>query len=289
MRYEGSIYRPPSEAWSLIIQATIGCSHNKCTFCSMYKDKKFRIRKTHEIIEDINSARNTYKKIHRVFLADGDALIMKTEELLKILQHIEKTIPECERVGVYASPKSIMTKSPEELKILHQAGLGIAYLGLESGSDEILSKINKGVSSKEIIDAGKAIKEAGILLSVTLISGLGGKALWREHAVKSALTVNEMKPDYLGLLTLMLEPSTNLYEDVRNGLFQVLTPKEVAMETLELLKHLDAEGCVFRSNHASNYLSLKGTLNRDKDRMIGELIEALEGHRGFKDERLRGL
>lgn len=289
MRYEGKLYRPPSEAWSLIIQATIGCSHNNCTFCSMYKNKNFRIRNTDEIIEDINTGRNTYKNINRVFLADGDALMIKTSELLEILKHIKTTIPECERIGIYASPKSIMTKSLEDLKTLYEAGLGIAYLGLESGSDKILNNINKGASSKEIIESGKKIKKAGILLSVTLISGLGGKELWKEHAIESAKAINEIKPDYLGLLTLMLEVDTKLYGDVNKGLFDILTPKEVALETLELLEHLDCQGCVFRSNHASNYLSLKGTLNNDKERMINELKKAIESEVGFKNEWMRGL
>lgn len=289
MRYEGSVYRPPSEAWSLIIQATIGCSHNKCSFCSMYKDKKFRIRKTEEVLEDIKEARMAYKSIKRVFLADGDALIIKTSELLKILNFIKELIPECERVGIYASPRSIMLKTPEELRLLREAGLGIAYLGLESGSDEILRYINKGADSEEIVQAGLKIKDAGILLSVTLISGLGGKKLWKEHALESAKAISKMKPDYLGLLTLMVEPGTKLYDDVAKGEFELLTPHQVALETIELLKNIDADGCVFRSNHASNYLSLKGTLNKDKEMLIKQLNDAIEGQVDFRDEYLRGL
>lgn len=289
LRYEGSIYRPPSEAWSLIIQATIGCSHNKCSFCSMYKDKRFRIRNTEDIIEDLTEARRLYKSIKRVFIADGDALIIKTSELLKILEYIKVIIPECERVGIYASPKSIETKSIDELKMLKDAGLGIAYLGLESGSDEILQNIDKGTSSNEIIGAGKKIRKAGILLSVTLISGLGGKKLWMEHAIKSAKAINKMQPDFLGLLTLMVEPGTRLYEEVARGEFQLLNPKEVSLETMELIKNLDCEGCVFRSNHASNYLALKGNLNKDKELMIHQLQKAIEGELDFKDEFLRGL
>lgn len=289
MRYEGSIYRPPSEAWSLIVQATIGCSHNKCSFCNMYKDKKFRIRNTKDIIEDLSEARRLYKSIKRIFLADGDALIIKTSELLKILEHIRTTIPECERVGIYASPKSVGTKSLEELKILKNAGIGIAYLGLESGSDEILERIDKGASSYEIIEAGKKIREAGILLSVTLISGLGGKELWKEHSIKSAEAISKMKPDFLGLLTLMVYNGTKLYEEIGKEEFQLLTPKEVAIETAELIKNLDCEGCVFRSNHASNYLSLKGTLNKDKELLLNQLYEAIEGEADFREEFLRGL
>ena len=286
LEYEGSIYRPPSEARSLIIQATIGCSHNKCTFCSMYKDKKFRIRNTDEIIKDINKGRSLYKRIDRVFLADGDALIIKTTELLEILKHIKIVFPECERIGIYASPKSIATKSIEELELLYKAGLGIAYLGLESGSDKILNRINKGATAKEIIESSKKIKESKILLSVTLISGLGGKELWEEHAIESAKVISEIKPDYLGLLTLMLEYGSKLYDDVENGLFKILTPKEIAIETLELLKNLDSEACIFRSNHASNYLSLKGTLNKDKDKMIDILKEAIKTEKAYKSRNV---
>lgn len=289
LRYEGKVYRPPSESKSVIIQATIGCSHNKCTFCSMYKEDQFRIRKTEEIIEGINSARIDYRNISRVFLADGDALMIKTEELVKILHYIKNIIPECERIGIYASPKSIMTKSIEELKILKAAGLSIAYLGLESGSDEILEDINKGATSDEIIHEANKLKDANILLSVTLISGLGGKEKWKQHAIESAKAINQIQPDFLGLLTLMIEPGTKMYDDVNSGDFQLLNPEEIAVETLLLLENLDVEGCIFRSNHASNYISLKGTLNHDKDIMIKQLKQAIDGEVGFKDEYLRGL
>lgn len=289
MRYEGRLYRPPSEARSVIIQATIGCSHNKCTFCSMYKEEKFRIRRTDEIIKDIDLARERYSNINRMFLADGDALMIKTPELIKILKYIKTSIPECERIGIYASPKSIMTKSLEDLKNLKNAGLSIAYLGLESGSDEILFNVNKGVTSEQIITGGNKIKKAGILLSVTLISGLGGKEKWKKHAVESAIAINKMNPNYLGLLTLLIEPNTQFYEDVNSGKFEVLNPKEIALETLELLTHLDAEGCILRSNHSSNYISLRGTLNTDKDKMIDQLKQASIGELNFKDEFLRGF
>lgn len=289
LRYEGKVFRPPSEARSLIIQATIGCSHNKCTFCSLYKDDHFKIRKTEDIIEDINSARINYGNINRIFLADGDALMIKTEDLVQILNHIKNSFPECNRIGIYASPKSIITKSVEDLKLLKAAGLSIAYLGLESGSNEILLDINKGATSEEIINEANKLKDADILLSITLISGLGGKENWRQHAIESAKTINSIKPDYLGLLTLMVEPGTKLFDDVNSGEFQLLSPEEVALETLVLLENLDAEGCIFRSNHASNYISLKGTLNQDKDIMINQLKQAIDGQMDFKDEFLRGL
>lgn len=288
MRYEGSVYRPPSEARSWILQATIGCSHNKCTFCNMYKDKDFRIRDTDELIGEIHQARKTYPSIKRIFIADGDALMIKQQDLLKITRELAKEFPECERIGIYASPKSIHLKSVEDLRELKGAGLGIAYLGLESGSDRILEKVQKGDSSEGIVSAGKKIKESELLLSVTVISGLGGREFWQEHARETALAVNRMKPDYLGLLTLMVEPGTDLHRRIETGEFKLLSPYEIAQETLMMLENLDCPGCVFRSNHASNYVSLRGTLNGDREEMIRDLEEALEGG-DFKDEWMRRL
>ncbi|MBU5439078.1 radical SAM protein [Tissierella sp. MSJ-40] len=276
MRYEGALYRPPSEAYSLIIQATIGCSHNKCTFCSMYKGKQFRIRNTEEIIEDLALGRNHYKNVTRIFLADGDALTIKTEELVKILKFIKETFPECERVGVYGSPKSILNKTSEELSLLKSLGLGIIYLGIESGSDKILKAINKGVNSKEIIEAGRKVVDSDIELSVTLISGIGGKENSLEHGIESARVINEIKPNYVGLLTLLVEEGTPLYEDVESGRFQLLTPKEVLFETKNLVERLQVENCIFRSNHASNYISLRGTLMKDKDLILSQIEEGLK-------------
>jgi radical SAM superfamily enzyme YgiQ (UPF0313 family) len=289
MRYFGRIFRPPSEAGSLIIQATIGCSHNKCTFCSMYKEKQFRVRKVEDVIDDFKEARKYYPRVDRIFLADGDALILKPDKLIQILNAIKEIFPECQRVGSYGSPKSILIKSAEELRAIKEAGLGIVYLGLESGSDEVLSYINKGETADEIVRAGIIVREAGMILSVTAISGMGGKRLWKEHAVKTGEAFSRMKPHYIGLLTLMLEGDIPLIDQVESGEFELLTPKEVALETLHMLKHMDCEGSVFRSNHASNYLSLKGNLNRDRESMIQKLEAALEGEVGFKREEYRLL
>lgn len=172
MRYEGRVFRPPSEAYSLIVQVTVGCSHNKCTFCDMYKEKRFHLRKLEDVLEDFNIARRQYRYIERVFLADGDALIRKTEDLAVILKHIRKVIPECQRVTSYGSPKSILTKSPEDLALLHSLGLEMIYLGLESGNEQVLKHINKGVTVEDIVRAGQMVKDAGMKLSVTAISGL---------------------------------------------------------------------------------------------------------------------
>jgi len=275
MKYEGDLYRPPSEAYSLIVQATIGCSHNKCTFCSMYKKDTFRIRGTEEIIEDLLVGRKYYQNVKRVFLADGDALVIKTRELVKILYAIKKLFPECERVGIYGTPKSILVKSKEELFKLKSLGLGIVYLGLESGSDKILEDINKGVNSSQMIEAGRKVVETGIELSVTLISGIGGKANSMLHAIESARTLNEMKPHYIGLLTLLLEEGTLLYKEVKEGKFELLTPLEVLRETKTLVQGLEIDNCIFRSNHASNYISLRGTLMKDKNLILEQINHGL--------------
>lgn len=276
MRYEGSLYRPPSEAYSLIIQATIGCTHNGCTFCSMYKDKKFRVRSTEEIIEDLKIGRERYKNVDRIFIADGDALAIKNKELEKILSFIKDNFPECKRVGIYGSPKAILSKSNEDLIRLKTLGLGIVYLGVESGSDKILKKINKGVTRREMVEAGKKVVDSGIKLSITLISGIGGKEDSEEHALESAKIINEINPHYIGLLTLIVEENTPLYGDVKSGKFQLLSPKEVLVETKKMVENIEIENSIFRSNHASNYVSLKGTLSKDKKLILDQIKEGLE-------------
>ncbi|MBP0963232.1 MAG: radical SAM protein, partial [Oscillospiraceae bacterium] len=228
MRYEGRVFRPPSEAYSLIVQATIGCSHNKCAFCEMYKEKKFRIRNSRDVLGDLNIARATYRRVDRIFLADGDAMMIPMPRLMEIVLHIKKLFPECERVGIYASPTSLKIKTVEELRQLKEAGIGIAYLGLESGNEEVLARMDKGSTVAEIVECGKKVKEAGIALSVTAISGLGGKEHWQEHAVDTAKALSEMKPEYIGLLTLMVHEDTPLYDWVQEGSFTPLDPREIA-------------------------------------------------------------
>ena len=288
MRYKGKVYRPPSEAYSLIVQVTYGCSHNRCAFCDMYDDKRFAMRPMDEIREDFEMARQLYRRVERVFLADGDALMRKTDDLVRILGLIYGLFPECQRVSCYASPASLQVKSEDDLRLLRERGLQMVYMGLESGCDAVLTRMSKGHDAAAIVEAGQKARRCGMTLSVTAISGLGGTALWREHAVDTAEAVSRMRPDYLGLLTLMVEPGTPLADWVREGSFTLLSPVEVLKETELFLQHVDSEGTVFRMNHASNYLTLKGTLNRDRQALLDKVRSGLSGA-SLKPEFLRAL
>lgn len=288
--YEGSIFRPPSEARSLILQATIGCSHNKCTFCITYRDKEFRIKSIDEMKSDIAVVLPYYKEARRIFLADGNALAIPTADLLNILDLLRNSFPKLERVGIYACPQDILKKSVEELRKLKEAGLGIIYIGLESGSDEILRKVKKGVKSKHMIEAARKVKEAGIPLSVIFILGLGGREKSIEHATETARVISEMDPDYAGALTLMVIRGTEIYDEVRNGDLDILSPREVFQELKILIENLNLTNCVFRANHASNYLPVGGTLPHDKEEMLIKLNSILaRDDVSFKPEWLRGL
>lgn len=284
------IYRPPSEARSYLLQVTVGCSHNKCTFCSMFKAKKFHVRPMEDILDDIDMARKYYRYVNKIFLCDGDALCLSTSKLLTILDRIAEVFPECERVGVYGSPKDVLRKRDDELETLKEHGMDIIYIGAESGSDRVLEQVNKGATREEIITAVKRIEAAGIMASVTFISGLGGRPLWREHAVETGTMISEMGATYVGLLTLLLEPGAPLRDDVMEGRFELLSAEEVIAETLLMMKNINVDKkCVFRSNHASNYVSLRGDLPDDKGRMIAILERAMEDTGLLKDERFRAL
>lgn len=289
MRYIGNIYRPPSEAYSLILQMTVGCSHNRCAFCDMYTDKHFFVRPVEDVLADFAWCRRQYRHIGRVFLADGDALMASSEDLLQVLTYIRREIPECERVTCYASPKSIRLKTDEELRALRAANLQMVYMGLESGSDAVLRRMRKGCSAEQIVAAAQKVRSANIALSVTAISGLGGRELWKEHAEQTGRVLSAMKAEYIGLLTLMVEPGTAAAQWVRQGSLTLLTPREVLEETYMLLEHTDSEGSVFRMNHASNYLNLRGTLNRDRPAMLRQLRAGMEGSAALKDENWRAL
>lgn len=289
MEYEGMVYRPPSEAYSLIIQVTIGCSQNDCIFCNMYKEKRFRLRPLQDVLADFREARAYYSSIGKIFLADGDALICKNEYLNEILNYIREEIPECRQVTCYASPRSVMIKKEEELRELKAHGLDMVYMGLESGNAQVLEFMKKGATPQEMIQSAGKIKQAGIRLSVTAISGLGGTKLWREHAVDTGKVLSAMKPDYVGLLTLMVEPGLPLEEKIQKGEFELMTPYDNLKETKLMLENMDCPGCIFRSNHASNYVNLKGTLNEDRERMMAQLEEAIQGNIHLKEEWMRGF
>lgn len=280
MNYEGVVYRPPSEARSLIIQVTIGCAHNTCTFCNMYKAKEFRIRKMPEIMADLEEAAASpfARYIEKVFLADGDALVIKTEDLLTILNRVRELFPQVTRVASYGTAQDILRKSEEELRALSGAGLGIVYVGAESGDDEILQYINKGVTAEEVIAAGQKLKRCGIQTSVTLISGLGGRGRVERHARSCAELISRMNPEYASFLTLRLYEGTPMYADVVEGRFQRITADEIVDEMEIFLKNVDSPGTVFRTNHASNYVVLAGDLNKDIPAMLAKLEEAKKNH-----------
>ena len=269
MRYEGSVYRPPSEARSYILQCTVGCTHNRCTFCSMYKDKKYHVRSMEEILTDISMAKQYYGDLDKVFLADGDALAMKTNELVEILSALYQSFPSLKHVGIYASPDSILDKNMSDLITLRKAGITIAYLGVETGDPQLLVDIRKGVTYQEMVEAGLKIRQAGILLSVTILLGLAGRTPQAaEHAKNTSKILNEINPDYIGALTLMLEPKTELYRRMQKGEFELPGPFEILDELRIIIQGLELQGTEFRSNHASNYLPIRGRLPEDKQKML---------------------
>lgn len=290
MRYEGNIFRPPSEAYSLLVQVTIGCTHNKCTFCSMYKDKKFRVRDLDEVIQDLKWAKEHYRRVERIFLCDGDVLALSNNRLMPILEFISDNFPECERVTVYGRAKDALKKTDEEMRQLYEAGIKMVYLGAESGSEKVLKAINKGETRQELIDGVKKIEASGMKASVTFISGLAGKDGWEDHAIQTGTMISEMQPSYVGLLTLMVEPGVPMADDIQSGKLRLLSAEEIMAETLLMLQNTNVQkDCVFRSNHASNYVSLRGTLPADREKMMALLRKAMNNHDMFKDERFRAL
>ena len=290
MQYEGDVYRPPSEARSLIIQVTIGCSHNKCTFCHMYTEKQFRIRKREEILQDLDECREMYGPwVRRVFFADGDALIVPTKLLLELLDYVRKNFPGVERITSYGTAHDVIRKSEEELKALAAAGLQMVYLGAESGDNEILKHIRKGETAEDIIEAGQKLKRCGIMTSVTLISGLGGRVALERHAVSSAKLINAMNPEYASILTLHLTDDSPMAQEIARGEMELLTPDEIMDETELFLKNIDSPGTVFRTNHASNYVALGGTFNEDIPALLAKVAEAKRQRRYRLEEWRRRL
>ena len=290
MRYVGDIYRPPSEAYSLLVQVTIGCSHNKCTFCNMFKEKQFKVRNPEEVLEDLAWARSHYSRVERIFLCDGDALCLANHKLIRILDYIRENFPECGRVTTYGRATDALRKTDEELRELREHGMTMVYLGAESGSARVLEMVNKGETREQLIQGVKRLENAGIKTSVTFISGLAGPDMWEEHAIETGKMIAEMNASYVSLLTLMLQPPAPMLEDYRSGKFKLLTPEEVLAETCLMLKYAKpSKPCVFRSNHASNYVSLRGNLPADNENMIASLKRCMEDRGLLKDERFRML
>ena len=290
MEYEGIVIRPPSEAGSLILQVTLGCSHNKCTFCPTYKQKPFKLRDLNKIKKDIDEAK-CYRGIQRVFIADGDALILPRKILVPVIEYIHDSFPKLERIGIYGNTKSVLKKSVEELKELKDFGLGIIYLGLESGDAEVLKRVKKGVTPEQMIEASSKVRNAGIPLSVTVLLGLGGAERSRIHAEESGRVLSKMNPSYIGALTLMLVPGTPLYDEWRAGTFVLPDKRGLLLELKTLLSHITVTDTLFTSNHASNYLPIRVRLPEEKADALSLIDYVLSENRNdlLRPEHLRGL
>jgi len=289
MHYEGHCIRPPSEAQSILLQVTVGCSHNTCTFCGSYKDKRFRIKDEEQIFRDIHWASRNMRDRRRLFLMDGDALIIPQKRLLRILDEINSQMPWLERIGTYANAKGIRKKTPEELRELADKKLGIVYLGMESGDDQVLREVNKGASAQEMVDRGRKVKQARIDLSVTVLLGIAGREGSLRHARATGKALSAMDPDFVGALTVMLIPGTPLEEEFRRGAFQLPDQAGILDELAEMLRHTRLSRGLFISNHASNYLPVKVRFPGDKDRALDQIERARKGELGLKPEWLRAL
>ena len=289
MHYEGTIIRPPSEANSILIQVTVGCSRNKCTFCGTYTGERFRIKSESIIMQDIEFAAHYCKRQRRVFLCDGDALIIPQKRLLKILREIENQLPWVTRVGIYANAKSLNMKTLEELKTLREHGLGIVYMGLETGDDLTLKKINKGAKAETMIAMGKKAKAAGFKLSLTVLLGIAGRQRSKVHAQETGRVLSAIDPDYVGALSLMLIPGTPLFEDYEAGDFELLEPMEMLAELRTMIANTNLKKGLFHANHASNYLPIRARLPKQKAAIIEQIDQALAGKISLKPEFLRAL
>lgn len=289
MHYSGNIFRPPAEHDSILLQVTEGCSHNRCRFCGMYKDKRFKIKDESLITEDIEFAAAHYRESKRLFLCDGDAMIIPFERLARILEDMNRRMPWLTRVGIYANAKSVSMKSPDELRELKKLKLGIAYLGLESGDDEVLRFMDKGVSTSGQIEQCLKLKEAGIKLSCTVLLGLGGRERTGSHAAETGRALSVISPNYMAALSLMIIPQAPLYQKVQDGSFQPLGAEELLGELKRLIWNINVASGVFSANHASNYLPLQFRFPSEKDKALTLISKALDGGIPLKPEWMRGL
>jgi len=269
------IYRPPSEADSLILQVTVGCSYNRCTFCGAFQGKSFRIKSFDEVRGDIDAVSSYGERIRRIFLADGDALVIPQNKLLRILGYLRSKIRGLERVGIYANARDILKKEPEELRALKEEGLGIIYLGLESGNPEVLERIKKNASIAQMIQAAERVKEAGIVLSVTVILGLGGVEGSRAHAEDTGKVLSEMDPDFVGALSLMVVPGTPIEREIESGRLILPSPFGLIEELQIMIENCHFKNCLFASNHASNYLPVRIRMPEEKEEALKRIREVL--------------
>ena len=289
MHYEGMCIRPPSEAYSILLQVTLGCSHNKCAFCGTYKDKRFAIKDDKIILSDILFASKYMRRQDKVFLMDGDALIIPQKRLMWILDRINEHLPWVKRVGAYANAKSIKMKTLEELVELRKNGLGILYYGVETGDDDLRKKITKGSDAKTCIEMGRKVIEAGIQLSVTVLLGIAGRAGSLKHAKATGELLSAMDPHFVGALTVMLIPGTPLYEDYVNKKFDLPDERELLIELREMIRHTHLTRGLVYSTHASNYLPVKARLPNGKQDAIALIDRALKGEVGLRPEWMRAL
>ncbi len=288
--YEGTVIRPPSEAKSLILQYTIGCTHNHCIFCPAYKDKRFRVRSIAEMEADVLDCLPDFADTRRIFLADGDALAAPYQELLSLFGLFHANFTRLQRIGMYANARSILGKNTDELRILKEKGLGILYLGVESGDDTLLAWMQKGVTAAQTREAGIRVKEAGIKLSVTVLLGIGGSERSSEHARLTGRLLSELDPDYVGALTTMIVPNTPLYDLEQTGTFSLPDPFAILTELAEMLEHTEMRGLFF-SNHASNYLPLRVRMPSDRDAAVRTLREYVQKNDAtmLRPDRMRRL
>lgn len=289
MHYEGNVIRPPSEANSIILQVTVGCSHNKCTFCGTYKDVLFRLKDQRIIDEDLAFAAQYCRRQKRVFLADGDVLVLPHEKLLSIFRDVRKNLPWVTRINLYGNAKSIHAKSSAQLQELKDLGLNRVYMGLESGHDPTLLRIRKGADSRSMIEAAKKIRDTGLFLSVTVLLGIAGINDSQIHAEATGRVLSAMSPNQIGVLTLMLLPNTQLYREERDKRFKVPDAALLLQELRTMVENITLEKAQFQTNHASNYLVINARLNRDKELIIAKIDQALSGNVQLTPEKFRAL
>lgn len=289
MHYEGNVIRPPSEWNSIILQVTVGCSHNKCTFCGAYKEVDFRIKDDEQVLKDIDFAAHHCRQQKRVFLADGDVLILSQKRLLKILKTLRIKLPWVTRITLYANAKAILSKTHDELRELKQYGLARIYMGLESGNDTVLKRIRKGADGERMIRAAQHARKANLFLSVTVLLGIGGVSLSKAHARDTGRVLSGMQPNQIAALTLMVMENTPLYQMMQDGDFTIPDTAGLLAELYIMMEYIEVKRAQFQANHASNYFEINCRLPRDKNKILSEIKQAQVGERQLRPEHLRRL